>query len=571
MSPTLPARDLKILWFGARLAMLLAAAGLAAAPLRDAQAQEANSTQPSSSSPSEQSGQIYVLPIRGEITNVTHDSLKRRLGTIKDANPQVLVIELDTPGGGLHATIDVCHLLKTLRDDGVRVVAWVNHEAYSGGTIIALAADEIVMARNATIGDCQPIQITQEGVSAIPESIKPKATSPLLEELEDSARRNKYEYETLLALIDPQVSLFWLKNTQTGEKRLVDTKGRDRLFNLDRKESTAGVSGLLKILGSDVEKDTKESDGLVSDSKSLTWKYIEDDAVLGRISQPVDGPNQLLTMRTDKAKAFGFCQATVSNDAELRDFLKVSWPVTRLESNWIESCIEWLASPMVRGVLFLVMLLAAYAELHTPGLGLAGGVALVCLVLFLGAPYLTGVAVKWEIAAVVLGVILLLVELFVIPGFGVIGILGIVLLGVGLLFSFAPGEPGFEREWVPSIPTLQMTYDALKHGLYALTGGLVGSLVGMYLIARYLPNMPVAGTLIAPNPDHEAVQIDDPYQGVALVGDTGTAETLLRPAGKARFGETLVDVVSEGEYIENGAAVVVVERRGNRVVVRRVG
>jgi len=571
MSPTLPARYLRILRFGARLAMLLAGAGLAAAPLRDSLAREANPTQPASSSPSEQTGQVYVLPIRGEITDVTHDSLKRRLGTIEDADRQVVVIELDTPGGLLPATIHVCHLLKTLRDDGVRVVAWVNHEAYSGGTIIALAADEIVMARNATIGDCQPIQMTQEGASAIPDSLKPKANSPLLEELEDSARRNDYEYETLLALIDPQVSLFWLKNTQTGEKRLVDTKGRDRLFNLDRKESTGGVSGLLKILGSDVEKDTKESDGLVSDSKSLTWKYIEDDAVLGRISQPVDGPDQLLTMRTDKAKAFGFCQATVSNDAELREFLKVDWPVNRLESNWIESSIEWLASPLVRGILFLFMLLALYTELNTPGVGLAGAVALVCLVLFLGAPYLTGVTVGCEIGAIVLGAILLLVEVFVIPGFGVAGVLGLILLGLGLLFSFAPSEPGFDDDWWPRIPEFGRIYVYLKHGLYSLSGGLVGSLVGMYFLARYLPSMPVAGSLVAPNPDHDAVQIDDPYHGVALVGDTGTAETLLRPAGKARFGGTLVDVVSEGEYIENGAAVVVVERRGNRVVVRRVG
>ncbi len=575
MSATLPfIPDLRILRPGVRSLLLVAMTALAAVPFRDSSAQETNATQPSASSlTSQQAGQIYVLPIRGEITNVTHDSLKRRLGMTEGTNLQIVVIELDTPGGALKATLEICHELKALRDDGVRVVAWVNHEAYSAGTIIALAADEIVMARNATIGDCQPIQITQEGASAIPDDIKAKAVSPLLAELEDSARRNNYEYETLLALIDPAVSLYWLRNTETGERRLVDTKGRDRLFGLERKESAGGgVSGLLKILGTNTEKDTKDSSGDVSDSRSRTaWKYVENDPSLGRISQPVDGPDQLLTMRTDKAKAFGFCRATVSNDAELREYLKVNWPVTRLESNWIESIIKWLASPLVRGILFLFMLLAIYTELNTPGVGIAGAVALICLILFLGAPYLTGYTVTWEIVAIVLGAILLLIEIFVIPGFGVAGVLGVILMAVGLLFSFAPSEPGFERELWPRIPTFGMIYVYLKHGLYALTGGLVGSLVGMYFIARYLPRVPVAGSLIAPNPDHEAVQLDDPYHGVALVGDTGTAETLLRPAGKARFGRMLVDVVSEGEYIESGAAVVVVERRGNRVVVRRAG
>jgi membrane-bound serine protease (ClpP class) len=143
-------------------------------------------------------------------------------------------------------------------------------------------------------------------------------------------------------------------------------------------------------------------------------------------------------------------------------------------------------------------------------------------------------------------------------------------MGIGLLFSFAAPEPGYGRDW-PSWPTLQMTYDALKNGLYALSGGLMGSLVGMYFLARYFPKLPVAGSAIAPNPEHDELQIDDPYPGVALIGDSGTAESLLRPAGKARFGRTLVDVVSEGEYIESGSRVVVVERQGNRVVVRRMG
>ena len=551
--------------------MLLAAAGLAAVPLAvDLRAETATASGPAATAFPETISQAYILPIHGTITDVTKDSMERRLKSLGDAQPPLVIIELDTPGGALLTTIDICSMIKDLRDNGTKVYAWVNKEAYSAGTIIALATDGIVMARNATVGDCEPIQFSSEGPSAIPKSLRAKVFAPLEAELEDSARRNGYEYKTLLALVNPEVSLYWLVNGKTGEKRLVDTAGRDKLFGVERKEESGGVSGLLKKLGSGSDKDKPEA--AASDVQSQTdWWYVENDPVLGRIDhQPVDGPGQLLTMRTDKATAFGFCKATVSNETELRTYFNVTGTLARIENNWIESFIEWLASPLVRAGLFLIMLLAIYAELHAPGLSLAGAIAVVCLVTFLGAPYLTGVAVTWEIVAVVLGAILLLIEIFVIPGFGVIGVLGVILMGIGLLFSFAAPEPGYGRDW-PSWPTLQMTYDALKNGLYALSGGLMGSLVGMYFLARYFPKLPVAGSAIAPNPEHDELQIDDPYPGVALIGDSGTAESLLRPAGKARFGRTLVDVVSEGEYIESGSRVVVVERQGNRVVVRRMG
>lgn len=236
----------------------------------------------------------------------------------------------------------------------------------------------------------------------------------------------------------------------------------------------------------------------------------------------------------------------------------------------MEEIVAWLASPMVRGVLFLLMMLGAYAEFQTPGLGLPGTVALIALILFLGAPYMAGFTVTWEIAAIVLGVALLSIELFVIPGFGLAGFIGIILMMIGLVASFVPAEPSFDGgDWF-QMPELPLTYDYLRNGLYAMAAGLGGSIIGMVLIAKYMPKVPVVGQVIAPNPDRAALQMDEPFLEVARVGERGQAESLLRPAGKARFGDVLVDVVSEGEYIQKGVGVEVVERHGNRIVVRRV-
>jgi len=277
----------------------------------------------------------------------------------------------------------------------------------------------------------------------------------------------------------------------------------------------------------------------------------------------------LLTMRTGKAIAYGFCQAELVTENDLRDYFNIVGSLERIENTVIESFVEWLASPMVRGVLFLLMMLGAYTEFQAPGFGLPGAVALVALVLFLGAPYLAGFVVTWEIVVIVLGILLIALEAFVIPGFGVAGISGIILLMVGLVGSYVPTEPTFDRDWFQP-PSMRLTYRYLRNGLLSMAGGLTGSLVAMYFLAKYLPKMSVASRIIIANPTPEQVHVDDAYDGAAQVGDIGRAESLLRPSGKARFGAMLVDVVSEAEYILKGTRVEVIERHGNRVVVRRV-
>ena len=90
------------------------------------------------------------------------------------------------------------------------------------------------------------------------------------------------------------------------------------------------------------------------------------------------------------------------------------------------------------------------------------------------------------------------------------------------------------------------------------------------LLARYLPGLPAIRGLMPANPTPSEVAIDDPYRGMARVGDPGQAETVLRPGGKARFGSMLVDVVTQGDYIDQGTPIEVIERHGNQVVVRKI-
>jgi membrane-bound serine protease (ClpP class) len=106
--------------------------------------------------------------------------------------------------------------------------------------------------------------------------------------------------------------------------------------------------------------------------------------------------------------------------------------------------------------------------------------------------------------------------------------------------------------------------------MVTLVSSMVASLIGMVMLSRFLPRMPVLGRIVPANPTPSEVQTDDPYRGLARVGDVGETEGDLHPAGKARFGSQLVDVVTQGEYLGVGIKVEVIERRGNRVVVREV-
>ncbi|MFH0983170.1 MAG: NfeD family protein [Planctomycetota bacterium] len=527
-----------------------------AAPVKDAVPAGGAASPEGSEAPTAPPVPGVIIPVTGTISDVTMESIQRRVERAVADGARVIIFELDTPGGYVDSALDICDYIKNLTH--VKTVAWVHSQAYSAGSMIAVACHEIVMSAASTLGDCGVILGSPLGPQAVPQDLKAKAESPVLEQFRDSAARNGYNRLLSEALVRSELEVWWLENAETGEREFVDRETkRKRLDETgDSKRSVFGLN--LPSLGQ---------------GKPPQWKLVETcpDPVSKTelpVHQPVVSDHELLTMSQSRAYAFGFCKAIVSNEAELvARYGLVGTPV-RLDFTWSERLVGWLTSMPVRGFLLVLILLGAYVQFHTPGVVLPGLVALICLAIFLGAPYLTGLANVWEIVLVLIGLLLLLaLEIFVIPGFGVAGISGIVLMLIGLLATFIPEEPGrsFPLYW----PEWAAGMEGLKAGLITLACALTTSLAGMVLLSRFLPQMPYFRRIVPENPTPSAVMPEDPYFGLARVGDLGVCETPLRPAGKARFGSLLVDVVSEGEFLEDGAKVEVVERYGNRVVVRR--
>jgi membrane-bound serine protease (ClpP class) len=138
-----------------------------------------------------------------------------------------------------------------------------------------------------------------------------------------------------------------------------------------------------------------------------------------------------------------------------------------------------------------------------------------------------------------------------------------------MLGTFVPEEPG--RSFPIYLPSMPSAVEHLKTALLTIVAAMATSLVGMVMLSRFLPRLPVLNRVVPANPTPSDVLVGDPYHGAARVGDIGEAVGPLRPAGKARFAGLLVDVVTRGEYLEPHARVEIIEQRGNRVVVRAIG
>ncbi len=268
-------------------------------------------------------------------------------------------------------------------------------------------------------------------------------------------------------------------------------------------------------------------------------------------------------MTGTRAEEYGLANHLVETFAEFKQYYGIDDPKL-LEPGWADFLIEALASPGVAVLLLVIGGAALYIELHAPGIGIGGFVATVCFLLFFWSRYLGGTADWLAIMLFVAGLSCLLLEVFVIPGFGIFGLGG----GALVLASLILASQTFI--W----PQNEYQFEQLEHSLVTIAvAGICLIAVGVYLRKR-LPRSPLLGRMMLEPPAGEEAEAIRRREALAdfhaLLDARGTTTTLLAPGGKARFGDVLVDVISAGEAIDRGVAVEVVEVHGNHVLVREV-
>lgn len=216
-------------------------------------------------------------------------------------------------------------------------------------------------------------------------------------------------------------------------------------------------------------------------------------------------------------------------------------------------------------ILMMIGLGGIWIEIKTPGLGLPGLIGVSALILFFFGHHIAGLAGMEDVVIFMIGVALLLIEIFITPGFGVLGISGVVLILFSLLNAMSWQMPG---ELLPSFTGNGAT---VQHALGKLALGLSGTVVFGVIAAKYLPESRAFRPLVLGQRTDKTEGFTSARDHSDLVGKEGTAEMNLHPAGRALIDGERVNVITRGEFIEKGTTVKITEARGSRIVVEKAG
>ncbi len=436
-------------------------------------------------------------PISGKDVNWMMAAIGKQ---IADNGVNFVCVHLNSPGGSAQDSLRLANYLASLADDDVRTVAYVRHEARADAALIALACDEMVVGRTAVLGGPGAVVIRKQDLPDLRRAIRALAES-----------RHR-DWSLPVALVDPSLVVHRYVGQGTNQVRY---------FSEEEKADQA-IPG--------------------------EWQQ---DAEI-RAGGGLTG---------DEAFAVGLARQTAENFDAVRSLYGLDEELSVVQPNWATLLIERLASPHLAGTILFVGLLMFMIEMSQPGIGVAGFVSAICFVLFFWCNVLHGTAGWLEILLFVTGVGCLVLEIFVIPGFGIFGVGGSAMIVGSIVLA--------SQTFV--IPQNKYQIEQLPQSLMVLVAAGSGAFLSAFLLRKYLPDTPVLRHMLLAPPDDDEMDELEQREAVVhcehLLGKRGKTTTRLNPAGKARFGDDVVDVIGEGELIGPGTEVHVVSVHGSRIVV----
>jgi len=434
-------------------------------------------------------GDVVVVPLRGEVSPSLLMFLRRAEKAAENNGATAIIFEMNTYGGRLDTAEEITSVLNHAT---IPTYTFINSNAGSAGSLIALATQHIYMAPVSAIGAAAPVLPTGED---LPATEREKTISYWSALIRSTAIRNKHNPDVGEAFMNKD------KEVKIGD-RVIHPKGTP--LTLNAQEATEQINGKPVL-----------ADGVADSIVDLTQKA----GLKGNI--------------------------------------------VSLDPSGFEQLAFWITA--LAPLLLLGGIIGAYLEFKIPGASLPGIISAVCFALFFLGHYLAGLA-GWEVVALfVLGIVLVLIEiLFFAHSTIVFGVVGVFLMLASLLWAMIDRYPG-----QTFFPTGRMLAIPLLNLFIAITA----SVVVITFLARFLPRTSLYRrfalmTSNPPGPSLAGVPREFATPLALTPGMQGTALTILRPSGKARFADHVVDVVTEGEFIAPQTPITVIQTDGMRVVVK---
>ena len=326
-----------------------------------------------------------------------------------------------------------------------------------------------------------------------------------------------------------------------------------------KKGSEKVISFMREEMASTAEKRGRNKEiarGMVDEELNFSHLVINGDSIsVNDIEGRKDG--KLISLTTEQAIKYGIADGTAESIEALMDTLSFgSLEVKESSENWSESIVRFLTNPVVASLLTTFGFLGILFELQSPGWGIPGFVGLTCLILSLSVSYIAQLATMSDMIFILTGLSLILLEMLVIPGFGIVGIVGIGFMLYGLYLLLLPEVPVGE--------------EVLGQAMDGFLIGLVGAIIGIVLLGKLMIRSKFWEQLTAPSSQKKDQGFSNTQGWEDLQGKLAITDTDLHPSGWINIDDQRIFVLSEGGFIEKGKKVTILSVDGNRVLVREL-
>jgi membrane-bound serine protease (ClpP class) len=446
---------------------------------------------------------VYILPIRDNIMPPLVYLVRRGVKEAMEANADLLVLNMETDGGRVDTTREIIGILNEFKGD---TVTFVNKDAFSAGAFIAVATKRIYMAPGSVIGAAAPVILAPgaNGVQNVPDTFEKKMTSAVKAMVRTAAERNGHNIAVVEAMIDKSSGLALTNIVDGVTNRVVISKEGD----------------ILTLTNTEAEKEYGNPP-----KKLLSSGTVRDiDALL-------------------KLLDYG--------DAARHD----------IRVTGMEKIGSWLNA--ISPLLLIIGVVGIYIEFKTPGFGLAGIVGIAAFALYFLGGYVAGLSGAEWVVVFILGLALVVVELFVYPGTVVIGVLGTVLMLAAIIMAMVDLYPAPGPGVLPAMPSLDKFQLPLRQLLIATVGGGLG----IWLASLILPKTPIYRVVVSHSASGVKTEAALEKQAKSRQGRMGVTLSTLRPGGKAQFGEEILDVISQGDMVPKGTPVRIIGNTGTEALV----